>query len=162
MTPEPTHELSDDERADEAGEESFPASDAPSWTAGVERHDSLATHPVVAFLATADAAKSRAFYEGRLGLTVLDDGPYALVLDLHGTPLRIQKVEKVVAAPYTALGWSVGDIALTVESLAKRGVEFERYGFLKQDARGVWASPSGAQVAWFKDPDGNTLSLSQE
>lgn len=115
----------------------------------------------MAFLATADAARSRTFYEGKLGLTLVNEDPFALVYDVNGTPLRIQRVEKVVVAPYTALGWRVADIARTVRALVAVGVHFVRYDGLEQDALGIWLSPSGTKVAWFKDPDGHTLSLSQ-
>jgi catechol 2,3-dioxygenase-like lactoylglutathione lyase family enzyme len=120
----------------------------------------LGTTRLVAFIATTEATRARAFYEGTLGLTVSDED-YALVADVNGTMLRIQKVERMTPAPYTALGWEVVDIAATVADLAARGVVFERYGFLEQDAAGIWTAPSGAMVAWFKDPDGNVLSLTE-
>jgi len=75
--------------------------------------------------------------------------------------LRIQKVEQLTPAQHTVLGWGVADIHATVKGLAGKGVAFERYGFLPQDDSGVWTSPVGAKIAWFKDPDGNTLSLTQ-
>lgn len=83
------------------------------------------------------------------------------VFDCGGTALRVTLVGAVVAAPYTVLGWSVADIALAVGSLMERGVEFARYPALAPDALGIWHAPSGALVAWFRDPDGNTLSLTQ-
>jgi catechol 2,3-dioxygenase-like lactoylglutathione lyase family enzyme len=115
----------------------------------------------MAFLATADGRRARAFYEGTLGLRVTSDDDFALALDAGGTMLRVQKVERVEAPPHTALGWEVPDIAAAVESLVARGVRFARYAGMTQDARGVWRSPSGARVAWFADPDGNILSLTQ-
>lgn len=121
----------------------------------------LADAQVAAFIATADAARARAFYEGTLGLRCVADEPYALVFDLNGVILRIQKVREMSVAPYTALGWRVGDIATQVRALLGRGVTFERYGEMGQDELGIWNSGSSL-VAWFKDPDGNTLSLSQE
>jgi catechol 2,3-dioxygenase-like lactoylglutathione lyase family enzyme len=121
----------------------------------------LSAHPIMAFVATADAGRARAFYEGKLGLTLVSDDPYALVFDAAGTMLRVQKVEKVAPIGYTVLGWRVTDIATVVSDLARKGVALERYGFPGQDDRGVWSSPSGAKVAWFKDPDGNTLSLTE-
>jgi catechol 2,3-dioxygenase-like lactoylglutathione lyase family enzyme len=120
----------------------------------------LGTTRLIAFIATTEAARARAFYEGTLGLTVSDDD-VALVADVNGTMLRIQKVERMTPASYTALGWEVLDIAATVADLAARGVVFERYGFLEQDAAGIWTAPSGAKVAWFKDPDENVLSLTE-
>ena len=79
----------------------------------------------------------------------------------HGTSLRIQKVEAFQPRPFTALGWTVPDIGATVDDLSKRGVQFERYGGMDQDTRGIWNAPGGAKVAWFKDPDGNILSLTE-
>ncbi|MET0594122.1 MAG: VOC family protein [Polyangiaceae bacterium] len=122
----------------------------------------ISENPLVAFLATRDAARARAFYEGALGLRVVDDTPFALVFEVKGTQLRIQKVETFAPHPFTSLGWKVSDIAQAVGDLQKRGIAFERYDFLSQDSSGVWTTPDGAKVAWFKDPDGNTLSISEE
>ena len=113
------------------------------------------------FVATAKPGQAREFYEGVLGLTFVEDSPFALVFDLHGTMLRIQKVPKVVATTYTALGWQVADLMATVKELTEAGVEFERFEGMPQDDLGIWATPDGSAVAWFKDPDGNTLSLAQ-
>ena len=115
----------------------------------------------VLFLATEDAERSRAFYERVLGMACVADEPYALVFRVGDSMLRIQKVERVARASYTVLGWAVGDICSTVAALSKAGVAFRRYEGLDQDEIGVWHSPSGALVAWFEDPDGNTLSLTQ-
>jgi len=115
----------------------------------------------VLFLATANAERSRAFYERVLGLTFVADEPPALVFRVGETMFRIQKVERVHAAPYTALGWAVADIRETVRQLTDRGVTFQRYEGLNQDTEGIWPAPSGALVAWFLDPDGHVLSLTQ-
>jgi len=115
----------------------------------------------VCFVATADAGRARDFYEGRLGLTLVEDNGHALVFDANGTPLRVQRVEAVAPHPYTALGWEVEDAAASVRALAARGVAMARFPGLPQDADGVWTTPDGAHVAWFHDPDGNTLSISQ-
>jgi catechol 2,3-dioxygenase-like lactoylglutathione lyase family enzyme len=117
-------------------------------------------NPVV-FLATANAERSRAFYERVLGLAFVADEPPALVFRIGDTMLRIQKVEQVHAAPYTALGWAVPDIRQTVQNLRAAGVLFQRYEGLSQDGDGIWHAPSGAFVAWFRDPDGHVLSLTQ-
>ena len=87
--------------------------------------------------------------------------PFAIVFDSNGVEVRIQKVEKASPPPGTVLGWRVRNLQQTMTDLAKAGVSFERYSFLESDERGIWTSPDGAQVAWFKDPDGNTLSLTQ-
>lgn len=122
----------------------------------------LAKSKIIAFVTTtADGARARRFYEGILGLRVVEDTPFALVMDANGTMLRIAKAQQVVVAPYTVLGWRVDDIQTMVKDLASKGVRFERYDGMQQDKLGIWASPSGAQIAWFKDPDGNTLSLTQ-
>lgn len=121
----------------------------------------LAGAPVVAFLATADVARCRAFYEGVLGLALAEDSPFAVVFDAADTMLRIQKVASFTPQPFTALGWRTDDIAATVAELGAAGVTFERYPQLEQDAAGIWTSPGGARIAWFRDPDGNVLSLTQ-
>ncbi len=117
-------------------------------------------HPVL-FLATANAERARAFYERVFSLTFAADEPPALVFRLGNSMLRIQKVDRVHAAPYTALGWAVLDIRQTVHDLRAAGVVFQRYEGMNQDGDGIWHAPSGALVAWFKDPDGHVLSLTQ-
>jgi catechol 2,3-dioxygenase-like lactoylglutathione lyase family enzyme len=121
----------------------------------------LAGDDLIAFVATADADRARAFYAGALGLPLEDESPFALVFRANGTMLRVAITDAVVAAPYTVLGWAVADVAARVRELSARGVAFERYDGMEQDELGVWRSPSGARIAWFKDPDGNTLSLTQ-
>jgi len=115
----------------------------------------------VLFLATADPEKSRKFYELTLSLNCLSDDPYALVFEVGGTTLRIQKVEALSTVNHTVLGWEVVDIQMCVVELSAKGVQFEKFSHLQQDERGIWCAPSGASVAWFKDPDGNTLSLTE-
>ena len=121
----------------------------------------LAENRLMAFLATRDGARARAFYADTLGLRVLSDDGFALALDAGGTMLRIQKVGAFTPHPFTAMGWQVPDIEATVHALTRVGVTFQRFPGMDQDARGIWQSPSGARIAWFQDPDGNTLSLSQ-
>ncbi len=122
----------------------------------------LDSSPIMAFSATADAERAKAFYRDQLGLRLISDEPYALVFDAAGTMLRVQKVKDIRDAQYTTLGWKVADIASKVEELAKAGVKFERYGFPGQDDKGIWTPPgSQTKIAWFKDPDGNILSLTQ-
>ena len=115
----------------------------------------------VLFLSTANAERSRAFYERVLGLAFVADEPPALVFRVGDRMLRIQKVDRVHAAPYTALGWAVLDIRRTVHDLRAAGVIFERYEGMNQDDDGIWHAPSGAFVGWFRDPDGHVLSLTQ-
>ena len=112
----------------------------------------LRNHPIVTFIATTQADRARDFYERVLGLNLVEDSPFALVFNAKGTMLRIQKVKEFQPASHTALGWDVPDIRAAVDDLTGRGVRFDRYEGLPQDNLGVWNSPSGAQVAWFKDP----------
>lgn len=121
----------------------------------------LSEGEVMGFVPTKDAARARAFYEGMLGLRFVSDDPFALVVESHGTFIRITKVEEFVPAPFTVLGWRVQNIEHEVETLNARGVIFERYPFLTQSDLGIWSAPGGAKVAWFHDPDQNVLSLSQ-
>jgi catechol 2,3-dioxygenase-like lactoylglutathione lyase family enzyme len=121
----------------------------------------LAQSPIIAFVPTTDAARARGFYEGVLGLRLVSDDPFSLVFDANGTMLRVVKLQTFTPAPFTILGWNVPDIDDAVTRLTERGVAFEHCGMKDQDPRGIWTSPSGARVAWFKDPDGNVLSVSQ-
>jgi catechol 2,3-dioxygenase-like lactoylglutathione lyase family enzyme len=121
----------------------------------------LKSAPLIAFVATTDAARATRFYAEVLGLTFVADEPHAVVFDAAGTMLRIQKAEAVTPHPYTALGWRVDDITGTVARLASLGVRFERYPFLTQDDAGIWTTPDRTRVAWFRDPDGNLLSLTE-
>jgi catechol 2,3-dioxygenase-like lactoylglutathione lyase family enzyme len=114
---------------------------------------------LMAFLATRDGDRARAFYETALGLRVLSDDDFALALDAAGTMLRIQKVPDFTPHPFTAVGWQVADLDAVVERLSAAGITMERYPGLQQDGRGIWQAPGGARIAWFRDPDGNTLSL---
>jgi catechol 2,3-dioxygenase-like lactoylglutathione lyase family enzyme len=116
---------------------------------------------LVCFVATTDADRARAFYGGLLGLPLVQDGGYALVFDANGTQLRVQRVQAVAPHAYTALGWEVADLAASVRALASVGVAMARFPGLPLDADGIWDTPDGSRVAWFHDPDGNTLSLSQ-
>jgi len=119
----------------------------------------LGDKPLVAFVATTKPDLAKAFYGETLGLRMLEDTPFALVYDANGTTLRVQRVEACTPPPFTQLGWHVDDVAATVRDLAKRGVTFERFGFFEQDELGIWSAPDGTPVAWFKDPEGYTLSL---
>jgi len=121
----------------------------------------LADARVVAFAASTGADRARAFYGGTLGLTLRTEDEFALSFDAGGTELRLQKVERFTPQPFTVLGWQVPDVGAVVTRLVTRGLTMERYPWFDQDAQGVWSAPSGARVAWFKDPDGNLLSVAQ-
>lgn len=119
----------------------------------------LNTASIIAFVATADADRSKHFYRDVLGLELIADEAFALVFQVGQTMLRIQKAPAFTPHPFTSLGWEVDEIRVRVQELKARGVTFKRYEFFEQDAFDVWTTPDGAEVAWFEDPDGNTLSL---
>ena len=121
----------------------------------------LGSSPVTAFLPSTDPVRSRAFYEGVLGLTVSTSDGFALVLEGGGTTIRVTHVETFEPQPFTALGWVVPDIVQVMEQLAQHAVEFVVFEGMGQGADGVWTAPGGHRVAWFKDPDANLLSLTQ-
>ena len=117
---------------------------------------------IVAFVPAKDRERARAFYEGVLGLRFVKDDGFATVMDANGIMVRIGTVPAdFKPAQFTVLGWQVADIEKMVAALQSKGVQFERFGFFKQDELGVWTAPNGDKVAWFKDPDGNVLSVSQ-
>jgi catechol 2,3-dioxygenase-like lactoylglutathione lyase family enzyme len=120
----------------------------------------LGSIDIVAFVPTKDTEKARAFYEGVLGLRFVKDDGFALVLDANGIMVRVAKAQ-FTPAPFTILGWQVSDIKKVVTGLQGKDVRFERFGFFEQDELGIWTAPTGDMVAWFKDPDGNVLSVSQ-
>ena len=121
----------------------------------------LTTSDVIAFASSTDLARARAFYEEVLGLPLAVQNAYACVFDANGTMLRITAVAEVARPGYTVLGWRVADIGRSVADLASRGVVFARYDGMQQDAQGVWTTPNGDHIAWFSDPDGNVLSLTE-
>ena len=120
----------------------------------------LSSEKLIAFVSTTNADRARAFFRDTLKLTLVSEDGFALVFDSGGTHLRVSIAKEVIPAPYTVLGWDVKDIRETVIALKTAGVVFEIFGFFKQDELGIWTAPSGDQVAWFKDPDGNILSVS--
>ncbi|MGD0436811.1 MAG: VOC family protein [Bryobacteraceae bacterium] len=122
----------------------------------------LRSSEIVAFVGVTNPERAKAFYRDTLGLALVSEDGFALVFDASGTMLRVSLVREVMQAQYTVLGWEVADIAATAKHLQQAGVTLERYAFLQdQDALGIWTAPGGARVAWFKDPDGNILSISQ-
>ena len=122
----------------------------------------LASSSLVAFVGVCDPDRAKRFYRDTLGLRLVSEElPFALVFDVQGTMLRVTVVPEVKPAKFTVLGWKVPDIQAAVSSLDKQGVEFQGYAGLQQDGLGIWTSPKGARVAWFHDPDGNILSVTQ-
>ena len=122
----------------------------------------LADSPSIAFVNTRDRKASEAFYGDTLGLRRLPGDPFAAVFDLAGVKLRITEVPDFAPSAHPVLGWQVEDIAATAEALAAKGVRFTIYEGMGQDALGIWTAPDGtAKVAFFPDPDGNALSLTQ-
>ena len=121
----------------------------------------LGSTNIVAFVPTRDADKARVFYESVLGLRFVKDDGFAMVLDANGIMIRVAKAPEFKPLPFTILGWQVSEIENVVRGLKKKGVHFEIFGFFKQDELGIWTAPTGDKVAWFKDPDGNILSVSQ-
>jgi catechol 2,3-dioxygenase-like lactoylglutathione lyase family enzyme len=120
----------------------------------------LGTSAVIAFVATTQPELAKTFYRDILGLRLVSDEEFALVFDANGTMLRIAKVDELRPQSRTVIGWQVDDIESTVRSLVSRGVRFERYEGLEQDDLAIWRH-GGGQIAWFKDPDGNVLSLTR-
>lgn len=131
--------------------------------AAVDGPSVLARSTMVGFLATAKPDECRAFFDGTLGLRLMHEDAQAMVFATRDGSLRIQKGQAITPVPRTLLGWEVKDIGAAVADLTARGVRFERYDFLKdqQDAAGVWTAGNGDRVAWFRDPDGNIISLQQ-
>lgn len=108
-----------------------------------------------------DLARAVDFYGSVLGLEHVETNPFAAVFRAGPVMLRVTKVDALAPQPFTILGWSVPDIRVTIADFASRGVEFTRYDGMPQDSLGVWTTPNGDQIAWFRDLDGNTLSLTQ-
>jgi catechol 2,3-dioxygenase-like lactoylglutathione lyase family enzyme len=118
---------------------------------------------MIGFVVTSNPDKAKAFYGGVLGFREVSDDDFAIMFDANGTRIRVNKAREFTPARGTVLGWEVDDIYAAIRDLAPRGVNFEQFNlpFMKQDEFGVWTPPNGDRVAWFKDPDGNTLSISQ-
>jgi len=122
----------------------------------------LGKYKIIAFATIVDVARAKLFYRDTLGLRLVsEEPPFALVFEAHGIMLRLVIAKELPPVQGTVLGWQVPDIAAAVHELEQAGVQFERYAQMKQDELGIWTAPGGAKVAWFKDPDGNILSLSE-
>ena len=121
----------------------------------------LGSMKIVAFVPIKDSEKARSFYEGVLGLRFVKDDGFALVFEANGIMVRAAQMKDFTPAQFTVLGWQVYEIENVVRDLQKKGVHFEIFEFFQQDELGIWTAPTGDKVAWFKDPDGNILSVSQ-
>jgi|SRR5580698_287565 catechol 2,3-dioxygenase-like lactoylglutathione lyase family enzyme len=121
----------------------------------------LGSEKIMSFVGVSDADKARVFYRDTLGLSLISEDGFALAFDVGGIMLRVTPVHEVRPQPHTVLGWQVKDATATARALAKAGVQLERYPHVQQDEDGVWTAPGGAKIAWFKDPDGNVLSIAQ-
>ena len=115
---------------------------------------------LTAFIPVSDLNRARQFYESILGLRVTAADSFAVVVEANGTTVRITHVPDLTPQAFTIAGWEVGDIEAIIDELVARGVEFRRYDGMGQNEKGIWEAPGGDLVAWFPDPDGNTLSLS--
>jgi len=128
----------------------------------MSQHSGVAKYNIIGFVTIVDVARAKEFYRDTLGLRLVsEEPPFALVFDANGIMLRLGMGKERAPVQGTVLGWQVPDMAAAVADLTQAGIRFERYDFLKQDESGVWTAPTGARVAWFKDPDGNTLSISE-
>ncbi len=117
---------------------------------------------LVGFIPTRDGDAARIFYEKKVGLRFISEDQFAVVFQSGENLIRIARTGSFTPAPFTILGWQSSDIERDVREMSARGVVFERYDYMgQQDDLGIWTAPGGARVAWFKDPDGNTLSISQ-
>jgi len=124
----------------------------------------LTDKKVKAFVITSNAAAAKKFYNEVLGFKLLSEDDYGLEFELHNALLRVSitTAEHAVAQKHTVLGWCVPDINESIGFLSSQGVQFERYDFLQQDEKGIWQAEGGTKVAWFKDPNGNLLSIDQQ
>ena len=121
----------------------------------------LSSGKLAGFIPTKDYDKARAFYEAKLGFEFLSLDQFALVMRIGGHMIRIVKLPNYTPLQATILGWQVDDIGAVARWLGDRGVETEKYPFVQDRELGIWTAPNGDKVAWFKDPDGNVLSVSQ-
>ena len=128
----------------------------------MSQQSGVGNYNIIGFVSIVDVSCARDFYRDILGLRlVMEEPPFALVFEANGIMLRLGMGKELPPAQGTVLGWQVPDIAAAVKDLGQAGVAFERYGFMQQDELGIWTTPTGAKVAWFKDPDGNILSVSE-
>lgn len=121
----------------------------------------LADKKLKAFIPTIMPEEAKTFYQDKLGLKLLSEDKYAMEFDANGVSLRVTTVPVLKPHEFTVLGWNVPDISSLISLMNSKGIFFEKYNFLQQDDLGIWTAPGGAKVAWFKDPDGNLLSLTE-
>ena len=122
----------------------------------------LSNQRIKAFVSTVQLSVAREFYEKKLGLNLLSQDKYGIEFEANEAHIRLSVVEKLTPQPFTVLGWDTDDIVATINNLTAKGIIFERYDFIEQDENGIWTAPGGTRVAWFKDPDGNLLSVSDK
>ena len=128
----------------------------------MQTHSGLGKYNIIGFATIVDVERAKEFYRDKLGLRLLsEEPPFALVFDANGIMLRLGMGKELPPAHGTVLGWEVPDVAAAVKDLERAGIRFERFAQLPQDELGIWTTPTGAKVAWFKDPDGNILSISE-
>lgn len=122
-----------------------------------------ALEKMIGFVVSTNFEKAKQFYGSKLGFRLIHEDEHGMMFDANGSRLRIDRAETFSPAAGTVLGWNVADVRETIRELSAHGVVFEQFGlpFMEQDALGVWTAPTGDEVAWFKDPDGNLLSLSK-
>ncbi|MGB7984743.1 MAG: VOC family protein [Terracidiphilus sp.] len=126
------------------------------------KNSGLGTYNIIGFVTIVDVNRAREFYRDTLGLRLVsEDPPFALVFEANGIMLRLGMAKELPPAHGTVLGWQVPEIKATIQNLVQAGVRFERFEGMTQDELGIWNSPYGAKVAWFKDPDGNILSVTE-
>jgi catechol 2,3-dioxygenase-like lactoylglutathione lyase family enzyme len=122
----------------------------------------LGKYNIIGFVTIVDVERAKRFYSETLGLRLVsEEPPFALVFDANGIMLRLGMGKQLPPISGTVLGWQVPNIEVALAELEGSGIRFERYEGLNQDSSGIWTSPTGARVAWLKDPDGNVLSISQ-
>ena len=114
-----------------------------------------------AFIPTIEPDKARNFYMNVLGLKLVSEDHYGMEFYTNGALLRVTTVNKLTPQPFTVLGWDVEDLPTMIATLVKSGINFEKYNYIEQDNYGIWTAPGGVKVAWFKDTDGNLLSLTE-
>jgi len=121
----------------------------------------LTNKKLKAFVPTVKPNEAKSFYKDILGLKLLSEDNFAFEFDANGTLLRVTIVQDLKPHPFTVLGWNIDDIVSVIKQLNDKNIFCERYDFFEQDNLGIWTSPNGSKVAWFKDPDGNVLSLTE-